>query len=140
MLRPLSTAQSKSRSEVLGEERQILRGQLVLQRLGGGRDDDGRARLDRRHEVGERLAGAGPGLDHEVAVGPDGVGDPFGHLDLPEPGLGAGERGGDPGEGVGDHLVDLDPHARGQCRSGSAEYDDVRDRIGATTSIVRTLR
>ena len=64
------------------EERQVLAGQLVLQRLGGGGHDGGALREDRRHEVGERLARAGAGLHGDVLA----LGDPeahgLGHLPL----------------------------------------------------------
>ena len=44
----------------------VLLGQLVLQRLGRRGDDDLLAAQRRRDEVGQRLAGSGPGLDDEV--------------------------------------------------------------------------
>ncbi len=48
------------------DRRQVLLGELVLQRLGGGGDDHLPAAERRRDEVGQRLAGAGTGLDDEV--------------------------------------------------------------------------
>ena len=87
---------------MLREERQILRRQLVLQRLGRRGDDDRRPGLDRRYEVGQGLAGAGSRLDDEVTTGADRIGDTFRHLDLTEPGLGAREGGGHLGERDGD--------------------------------------
>ena len=68
---------------MLLEEREVLAGQLVLQGLGGGGHDRGALRQDRRHQVGERLAGAGAGLHGDVLA----LGDPeahgVGHLALP---------------------------------------------------------
>ncbi len=87
-------------AEVLGEEREVLHRQLVLECLGGGGHHDGGTRLDGRHEVRQGLAGPGPGLDHQVPTGRDGLGDPLGHLDLAEARLGAGQARGDAGEGV----------------------------------------
>ena len=78
-------------TEVLGEEREVLQRQLVLESLGGGGHHHGGPRLDGRHEVRQGLAGPGPGLDHEMAMGADRIGDPIRHLDLPEPFLGAGK-------------------------------------------------
>ena len=43
--------------------------------VGGGGEDGG-------DEVGKALADAGAGLDHEVALGGDGVGDGVGHVEL----------------------------------------------------------
>ncbi len=79
----------------LGEEREVLAGELVLQRLGGGGDDDAPAGCDRRNEVGERLARAGAGLHDEVAPALEGGGDEVGHALLARPLLGVRERGGD---------------------------------------------
>ena len=76
----------------LGEERKVLAGELVLQRLGGGGDDDSPAGCDRRDEVGERLARAGARLHDEVAPALDGGGDEVGHALLAGPLLGVGER------------------------------------------------
>jgi len=42
-------------------------GDLILQRAGAGRDDDPLAGQERGDEVGERLAGAGAGLDDQGA-------------------------------------------------------------------------
>ena len=67
-------------TQVLGEERQILRGQLILQGLRRGRHDDSGVGLDRRHEVGERLAGSRSRLHDQMPLRDDGVGDELGHL------------------------------------------------------------
>ena len=55
------------RVEVLGEEGQVLAGQLVLERLGGGGHDRLAPGEDGGHQVGQRLARAGARLDDEVA-------------------------------------------------------------------------
>ena len=81
-----------------GEERQVLAGELVLQRLGGRGDDDTRAAGDRRQEVGERLARARARLHDEVPSGIDGLGDELGHPLLAGAVLGLGEVGRDVGE------------------------------------------
>jgi hypothetical protein len=49
---------SRTRGQVAVEE-------LVLQGLGAGGDDDLAAGQQRRHQVGEGLAGAGAGLGHQ---------------------------------------------------------------------------
>ena len=41
---------------------------LILKVARAGRDDDPLVRHDGRHQVGERLAGAGPRLDHQRAA------------------------------------------------------------------------
>ncbi len=55
-------------AHVLGDGRGVLGGELVLEVLRGGRDDDALARHRGGNEVGERLADAGTGLDHGVAA------------------------------------------------------------------------
>ena len=85
------------------EERQVLAGQLVLQRLGRrGHDDAGTAR-DGGEEVGERLAGPRAGLHDEVAARGDGLADQLGHLLLAGTLLGSRQLGRDGGQrgGVG---------------------------------------
>ena len=56
------------RREHLGDERQILGEDLLLQGLGRSRDDDLLAAQDGRDEVRQRLARTGPCLDEEGAV------------------------------------------------------------------------
>ena len=83
-------------AEVFGEEGQVAAGQLVLEGLGGGGDDGSPAGEERRHEVGEGLAGSGPGLDAEEAVGVDHLGHRPGHgLLAGAPLAAAGELPGD---------------------------------------------
>ncbi len=57
--------------ELIAHERQVLAGELILECLGGGHHDGALAGHDRRHEVRQRLAGAGSGLHHEVTPGTD---------------------------------------------------------------------
>ena len=63
-----------SRRQPGGDERQLGAGQLPLQRLGLGADEDaaagGGARVGRRQQVPEALAHAGPGLEHADAAAP----------------------------------------------------------------------
>ena len=49
--------------------------QLVLQRARAGGDDGLQARQQRRHEVGERLAGAGAGLGQQHLARVERIGD-----------------------------------------------------------------
>ncbi len=78
--------------QCLGEEREILAGELILQRLGRRGHDHPVARRDRRHEVGEGLAGAGTGLHDEVPPGVDRRLDEVGHALLARTLLGVGQR------------------------------------------------
>src|SRR6185369_13827510 len=73
------------------QPRQVDGGDLVLQGLGAGADDDLPAGEQGGDQIGQRLAGAGPGLDQEALVAVDGVGDPFGHRQLAGARLVAGE-------------------------------------------------
>ena len=56
--------------------------QLVLQRARTGRDDDAATRKQRRHEVRERLAGAGARFDDQLRTLRERGRDVFGHRDL----------------------------------------------------------
>ena len=47
-------------------DRDVLREQLLLERLRRGRDDDALPRLERRQQVREALAGSRPGLREQV--------------------------------------------------------------------------
>jgi hypothetical protein len=90
------------------EEREVLGGELVLERLGGGGDHRASTRDDRRNEVGEGLAGPGARLDDEMSTIGDGTRHGLRHLDLPGARFAGGECGGDrfecPG-GVGDEPI-----------------------------------
>ena len=81
-------------AERIAHHRHVALEQLVLQRLGAGRHDHLAAVHQRRHEVGERLAGARAGLGDKAPARGDRVRDRAGHLDLlaahPEAGHGAG--------------------------------------------------
>ncbi len=95
----------------------------MLEGQGRGGDHDPAVVQERRHEVGQRLAGAGAGLDEQVGAVDHGVGDRLGHLDLAGALLAA--QGVD---GRGQHR-----HDRGRARSRvrserSPENPSCRDR------------
>ena len=71
------------RAEQRLEEGDVLEEELLLQVLGSGRDDDAAARAQGGEQIGEGLAGAGPGLDDQVAVFVEGALDGLCHLQLP---------------------------------------------------------
>ena len=60
----------------------VAQEQLVLQVLGAGRDDGLAAPQQRRHQVGERLAGAGARFGNQGFLVRNGLGDRLGHLGL----------------------------------------------------------
>jgi hypothetical protein len=64
------------------EKRDVAEVELVLQGLGAGRDDDAAAGSERWEQVGEGLAGAGAGLDDQMAALFEGALDGFGHVEL----------------------------------------------------------
>ena len=66
----------------LDEPREVALDELVLQREGRGGDDDALVVEHRGDEVAQRLAGAGAGLDEQVAPLLHGLRDLVGHLDL----------------------------------------------------------
>jgi hypothetical protein len=100
---PLEDRPGEVAPEVLVEEREVLGGELVLERPRGGGDDDPPLRHDGRHEVGQRLPGAGPGPHDEVPPRPDRVVHGGRHLGLPLARLAApGQRPDHPPEGVGE--------------------------------------
>ena len=102
---PLENGETEGDVEVVGEEREILPGELILERFGGGGDDRRSVGQHRRDEIGERLAGAGAGLHNRMAVGFDGVGDGSRYIDLPLTALAARrQRGGDSLEGLGGEI------------------------------------
>ena len=87
-------------AERVGQEGQVVRGQLVLERLCGSGHDT-RRREDRREDEG--LARARPGLENEVAALVDGPGNGLCHVLLSGAVLAAaGQRHGHLGEGGGD--------------------------------------
>ena len=69
----------------LDQPREVALDQLVLEGQGRGGDHDPAVVQERRHEVGQRLAGAGAGLDEQVGAVDHRVGDRLGHLDLAGP-------------------------------------------------------
>ncbi len=79
---PLQQGDLDRRLEGIAHHRQILVEQLVLQGLGAGGDDHLAARLQRRHQIGESLARAGPRLGDENRTAVDGGGDALGHVEL----------------------------------------------------------
>ena len=97
---PLQDRPGELDVELLGEEREVLGGQLVLQGLRGGGHDRRTAGEDGRDEVGEGLAGPGAGLDHEVPAARHRLGDGLRHVGLAGAGLAVGERGRDAPEGA----------------------------------------
>ena len=86
---------------------QVAVEELVLQGFGAGGDDDLAAGEQRRHQVGEGLAGAGARLRHQHAILAQRRGDLLRHLDLLRTGTEAGDRsseravGGEDRGGVG---------------------------------------
>ena len=89
------------------QEGDVLVDELFLQADGVRGDDDlaflaGGGGEDGGDEVGEGLADAGAGLDHEVVALGDGVGDGVGHVELLRPRLVARELPGDDAGGAED--------------------------------------
>jgi hypothetical protein len=78
----LSRATETVRAQGGAHGRDIAQEQLILQVLGAGRDDGLAAPQQRRHQVGEGLAGARAGLGHEHLLVGDGLGHGLGHLGL----------------------------------------------------------
>ena len=81
--------------------RQVALDELALQGEGRGGDDDALAVGERGHQVAERLAGAGTGLDEQVGAVVHRLGDGFGHGDLAGA-LRAADRGDGGVEEVGE--------------------------------------
>ena len=71
---------AQQRLDRVDQGRQVTVDHLVLQRDRRGGDDHGVAVQQRRHQVGQRLAGAGAGLDEQVAAVGHGGGHRLGHL------------------------------------------------------------
>ena len=100
---PLHHAGRELHPDPLAQKGQVLVVDLVLQVARAGGDDDPAAGLQRGHEVGQGLAGAGAGLDHQrAAVARAGRGDGPRHLLLARPvlvaGVGPGQRSAGPEE------------------------------------------
>jgi hypothetical protein len=96
--------------QALDQSWDVALDQLVLEREGRGRDHDALVVEQGRHEVGERLAGAGAGLHQEVLAGAERGGHRLRHLHLARPLLTA-ERVDRMGEQVTHGRVGL-AHAR----------------------------
>ena len=92
----------------LHEPREVALDELVLEGEGGGGDHDALVVEHRRDEVAQRLAGAGAGLDEQVLLGLQRLGDRLGHRHLAGSLL-AAERL----DGGRQHLADRRPHASG---------------------------
>ena len=73
-------------------DRDVLREQLLLERLGRGGDDHAAPRLERRDEIGEALADAGARLGDEMLAGRERVLDAGCERGLLAPRLVLGER------------------------------------------------
>ena len=92
---PLQQRGASPRSQRLAHRGQIAVEELVLQRLGAGRDDDLAAGEERRDEVGEGLAGAGSCFGDQHAGRLDRLGDGVRHLHLAAALAIAGDRRGE---------------------------------------------
>ena len=103
---PLQHGEGEPAVEGPGHHGQVLRGQLVLECLGGRGHHHPLAGEGGRHQVGERLPGARARLDHQVPVVGDGAAHRRGHLLLAEPALATpGQGPGHTVEGGGDRIV-----------------------------------
>ncbi len=102
------------------KERNVFLEQLLLKADRVGGDDHLFLRVDRRHDrrdkIGEALADAGAGLDHQMVSLVDGKGDRFGHLELFGPVLVVRQSARDRAVGskhsggiVGGHCVQPEP-------------------------------
>ena len=85
-------------AEVLGKERQVLRSQLVLQRLRCGGNHDSLVRENRGNQVAHRLAGPGSRSHHQVAAGGEGVVNGDRHVTLTDTVFGRWKRTGHGGD------------------------------------------
>jgi hypothetical protein len=69
----------------IDQPRDVTLDQLVLQGQGRGRDHDATVVEQRRDQVGQRLAGAGSGLDDQVSSRAHGIAHRLCHGDLTRP-------------------------------------------------------
>ncbi len=76
----------------LGEARQVVVDELVLEREGRGRYHHGRSDQQCWHQVRQRLSGAGAGLHEQVLAVGHGAGDRRRHGPLTRPADPAGDR------------------------------------------------
>ena len=72
-------------AERAGQQRNIARVELVLQRARAGRNEHAQPGSQRRHQVGKGLAGAGARLHQQVLALRHGLGDALGHAPLCRP-------------------------------------------------------
>ena len=118
----LQDAEPQRAIDVSGQEGEVLGRELVLEGLGRGRHDDATAAGDGGHQVGERLAGAGPGLDGEVPPGLDRCGDGPEHGPLARAVLGAtgqaGQHGVEERFGSAGQVAGCIGHVAGTLRPG----------------------
>ncbi len=91
----LQQRRHRARGDRVAHGRQVAVVELVLQRLGAGRDDHLAAREQRGHQIGEGLAGAGAGFHRERAARFDRGQDRLRHLELLRPRPVAGHLGGE---------------------------------------------
>ena len=70
-------------AERVTQRRDVLEVDLLLEILGAGGDEHALAAQDGGHEIGERLAGAGPGLGEQDAAAREHLRHRGGHFDLP---------------------------------------------------------
>ena len=78
----LHVADLEGPRKMLLQERHVLKEELFLQILRAGRNHDALAREQRRDQIGERLSGAGPGLDNQMPFFGERRFHGFGHLHL----------------------------------------------------------
>ena len=83
--------------------------QLGLQRKRGGGHHDRPVDQQGGHQIGQRLAGTGAGLDEQVLAGLRGPGDGTGHRLL----AGPGDAARDGAHGGGEKLIDRGPATHG---------------------------
>jgi hypothetical protein len=92
---PLHICRREGNIERLTKDREVLEENLFLQRFRAGGNEDAMAAQNRGDEIGERLSGAGSGLDQQHAGFFEGADDRGGHVAL---GLTRFEDGQRPGE------------------------------------------
>jgi len=79
---PLEQRRSERTPERAGQQWDIARVQLVLQRARAGGDQHPQPRAQRGHQISKRLAGAGAGFHQQVLALRHGLRNPLGHATL----------------------------------------------------------